>query len=155
MVQFSAQARDFPLFQIIGSGTHPVFYSMSTGPNRTWHEADHSTPLSSEVKNEKIYTSLPIHFPGVHKDITLTFCKSTHTLIHAHVSLRLLPSTLNTFCLLEKILLRFPFLFQGLEKFSITGVLLLIYVTFHIFSFLIQASRTVEKVSLSLCQESN
>ena len=82
MFRFSAEARDFPLLQTIGSGTHPVFYSMGTGPNRPWHEADHSSPLSSEVKNEKIYTSLPIHFPGVHKGITLTFCKKTHT--HTH-----------------------------------------------------------------------
>jgi len=79
VVRFSAEARYFPLLQIIGSGTHPFFCSIGTGPNRSWHEADYSTPLSSEVKNEKIYTSLPIYSPGVHKDITLTFCKNTHT----------------------------------------------------------------------------
>jgi len=78
---------------------------MGTGPNRPWREADHSTPTSSEVKDEnKIYTSLAIHFPGVHKYITLTFVMNTHTITQAHVSLRLLVSTLNTFCLFEKIL---------------------------------------------------
>jgi len=52
-----SQQRFSPLHRVqTGSGAHPVSYPMGTVLRR---ESDHSSPYSTEVKNEWSYTSIP------------------------------------------------------------------------------------------------
>jgi len=56
------------------SGAHPAFCSLGTGVlfvgiNQPWHEAYHSPPSSSKVKNEWSYTgNSPVCIYGIHRD---------------------------------------------------------------------------------------
>jgi hypothetical protein len=62
-VQGLAGAGNFPLHHHVqtGSGAHPASYPMALSLAVKWpgHEADHSPPSSSEVKNVWHYTSDP------------------------------------------------------------------------------------------------
>jgi hypothetical protein len=60
--------QEFSLLRVVqtGSGAHPASYPMGTGPcfsggKAAGNEADHSPPVSNEVKKMWIYTFTPPH----------------------------------------------------------------------------------------------
>jgi len=78
-VQFLGGSNNCSLLQNVQTccGAHPVSCSLGTGVlfmgiNQPWHEADHSPPSNSGVKNEWSHTSTSlVCIYGVHRDVTL------------------------------------------------------------------------------------
>jgi hypothetical protein len=80
--QLLGGSKNCSLLQVVQtcSGAHPASCSLGTGVlfigiNQSWHEADHSPPSSSEVKNEWSYTGTsPLCIYGIHRE-NFTFHK--------------------------------------------------------------------------------